>query len=83
MMCQGMVEASTYIRLDTLLLAQHLDSRMISVDYLQKSVRVRQSAILSVDEGLRDLGNFAFVLSHLLSASGLHTAAITEIPHII
>ena len=36
-------------------------------DYLRMAVRVHLAIILSADDGLRVLGTFAFVASHLLS----------------
>ena len=47
------------------------------------AARVRLAIILSVDKALRDLGTFAFVVSHLFSAGGRHLSAVAELLRII
>ena len=58
---------------------QQLDGRLDSADSLPLAARVRLAAILSADEGLRGLGTFAFIASHLLSAGGRRLSAVVEI----
>ena len=45
--------------------------------------RVRLSVIPSAEESLRNLGTFAFVVSHLLSTGGLHLSDFAEILRLI
>ena len=74
-----MVEALTLGRADVSLLAQHMDGSLASADFLLTAARVRLDCILSVDKALRNLGNFAFVVSHLFSAAGRHVSAVAEL----
>ena len=67
---QGSVEASTRGGADASLLAQQLDGRLASAEFLRMAARIRLAIIPSADEALRDLGTFAFVASHLFSAGG-------------
>ena len=46
---------------------------------MQIDARFRLAVILSADKALRDLGTFAFVASHLLSAGRRHSSAFAEI----
>ena len=46
-------------------------------------MRVRLTAIPPAEEALCNLGMFAFVALHLLSAGGRHSSAITELLHLI
>ena len=61
------------------LLSQQLNGRLASVDFLRASVRVHLDAIPSTDEVLCDLGMFAFVTSHLLSAVSRHSSVVADI----
>ena len=68
---------------DAPLVVQQLVGRLASVDSLWIAARVRLDAILSVDVKLCDLVTFAFVASHLFSAGGRQSSAVTELLHII
>ena len=45
--------------------------------------RVRLAVILSADEALRDLGTFAFFVSHLFSACGRHSSSVADLFRLI
>ena len=45
--------------------------------------RVRLSVILSTDEALNNLGTFAFVASHLLSAFGCHSSDLVDLLRLV
>ena len=55
----------------------------MSSDSLWTAARVRLAAIPSVEEALCELGTFAFVVLHLLSAGRRHPSAIAEIIFLI
>ena len=78
-----MVDTSTSGGADTSLLAQQLDRRLALADSLRMSARVRLTVIPSVDKALHNLGNFAFVAFHLLSAGGRHSSAVANILRLI
>ena len=80
---QGMIEALNYEGADASLLAQQLDGRMASSDYLLKAAQVCLDCIPSADEALCNLGTFAFVASHLFSTEGKHTSAVTKLLSLI
>ena len=79
MNCQGTVEASNRGRSYASLLAQHMDVSLASVESLRTAARVRLACTLSTDEALRNLGTFAFVLSHLFSTAGRQASALAEL----
>ena len=47
------------------------------------AVRLHLAVILSADEALHDLSNFAFVVLHLLSTGGRYLSAAAELLHLI
>ena len=65
--CQLSVKASTRGGADTSLLAQQLDGRLSSENFLRMSARVRLAFTLSADEALCNLSTFSFVAFHLFS----------------
>ena len=67
---QGMVEASDRRGTDASLLAQQLDGRLASVDYLRVNAWVCLAFILFTDAVLRDLGTFVFMELYLFSVWG-------------
>ena len=52
-------------------------------DYLRMAVRVHLAIILSADDGLRVLGTFAFVASHLLSVGRHQSSSVAELLRLI
>ena len=82
MTCQGTVEVSTCEGEETSLLEQQLDGWLALADSLRTSARVCLACIPSADEAMRNLGNFAFVASHLFSAARQHPSAVAKLIHI-
>ena len=80
---QVLLEASNHGGSNASLLAQQLDGRLASVDSLQIDARFRLAVILSADKALLNLGTFAFVVSHLLSAGRRHSYGFAELIRII
>ena len=78
-----MFEASTHVGVDAYLLAQQFNSLLTSVVSLQMSTRACLAAIPSTDKALQDLGRFAFVDLHLLSAGGRKSQASKDILRLI
>ena len=68
---QGIEEVLTHGGSNASLLEKLMDGWLASEDSLRTANQVRLSVILSVDEALRDLGTFAFMASHPLSAVGV------------
>ena len=83
MTLQGAVKAFTRGVVDASLMAQQLDTRLMSADYLRTAARVRLATIPSADKALRDLGTFAFVALHLFLVGGRHLSAVAELLRLI
>ena len=71
-----MLEASIREDAYASLLAQHLEGRLALAESMRTAARVFLDAILSANEGLRNLGIFAFVASHLFSLGRRHSSAV-------
>ena len=78
-MFQGTAEVLTCMGSDTSPLGHHMDGRLALADYLRTSVWGCLAAVPSADKALRNLGTFAFVAVHLLSAERRHAAAVMEL----
>ena len=74
-MHQGTVEASTHVGSEAYLLAQQMDVRLDSVDYMWTAAWVRLEVIPSADETLCNLVTFDLVSLHLFFAVGRHDEA--------
>ena len=74
-----MFEASNRGGNDSSLLAHYIDVCLALSDSLWMAVRVRLDAIPPAEETLCNLVRFAFVASHLFSAGGRHSSAISEL----
>ena len=80
---QGTVEASTRGGAGAPLLAQQIDGRLASAEYLRTAMRVYLDCTLSTDKALCDSGTFAFVALHIFSAAGQHASAVAELLRLI
>ena len=80
---QGTVEASTCGGAGAPLLAQQIDGRLASSEFLRTAIRVYLDFTPSTYKALRDSGTFAFVALHIFSAAGRHVSAVAELLRLI
>ena len=76
-----MVKEDTNGGSDDSLLYQTLDGILALIESLRTAVRVRLTAIPSVEEALRDLVTFAFVALYLFSMGRRHSSVLAELLH--
>ena len=80
---QVTVKESTHGGAGASLLSHHLDGRLALADSLWTAAQVCLATVPSADEALCNLGTFAFVASHLFSASQRHSSVVTELLRLI